>query len=181
MSPEQSKKAGMVFLSAVVSGVDHQLDRQAGRLVKTDVVAPDPLYGWYFNIIDRPSQDDDLFDDELASGEDSEQREQWRTLKNEKSIRRVPVAPQLIELGLLRYVNWVREQGGVSFFPSLSYDWHDKLSGAPVASPPLVFAARPLSTKSCMDSAISSRNQARKVSKGGQFASSGGNTHQNRV
>jgi integrase len=90
----------------------------------------DPLYGWYFNIIDRPSQDDDLFDDEPTDQNDAEQREQWRTLKNEKSIRKVPVAPQLIELGLLHYVDWVKSQGGVSFFPSLSHDWHDKLSGA---------------------------------------------------
>lgn len=98
-------------------------------LALADLVC-DPVHGWYFNIIDRPSQDDDLFDDELPSEQDSEQRAQWRTLKNEKSIRKIPVAPQLIELGLLRYIDWVRERGGVSFFPSLNHDWHNKLSGA---------------------------------------------------
>lgn len=98
-------------------------------LALADVVC-DPVHGWYLNIVDRPSPDDDLFDEVRASGEDSQQRAQWRTLKNEKSIRKVPVAPQLIELGLLRYMEWVCEQGGVSFFPSLSHDWHNKLSGA---------------------------------------------------
>jgi hypothetical protein len=33
-------------------------------------------------------------------------------------------------MGLLRYMDWVRDQGGKLLFPSLERDWHNKLSGA---------------------------------------------------
>ena len=84
----------------------------------------DPTLGWYFNIIDRPSPDDDLFDDD---GNDEiepvfQTDEQWRTLKNATSIRKVPVADQLIELGLFRYMDWLREHGHQSLFPTLEHD-----------------------------------------------------------
>ncbi|MBW8077186.1 MAG: hypothetical protein GJU76_03720 [Gallionella sp.] len=46
------------------------------------------------------------------------------------SVRRVPVARELIELGLLRYVEWVRSRGSSVFFPTLRKDWHGKLSGS---------------------------------------------------
>jgi integrase len=101
-------------------------------------VVQDPELGWYFSIIDRPSPDDDLFDDEegTPSGTEPKQKdgsvsaEQWRTLKNGASIRKVPVAQQLFDMGLLRYMDWVRDQGGKSLFPDLEHDWHNKLSGA---------------------------------------------------
>ena len=100
-------------------------------LALADVVQ-DPTLGWYFNIIDRPSPDDDLFDDD---GNDEiepvfQTDEQWRTLKNATSIRKVPVADQLIELGLFRYMDWLREHGHQSLFPTLEHDWHGKLSGS---------------------------------------------------
>lgn len=53
-----------------------------------------------------------------------------RTLKNAASVRLVPVPQELIDLGLLRYVEWLRAQGATVFFPTLSKDWHGKLSGA---------------------------------------------------
>lgn len=78
---------------------------------------------WYFDIVDRPSgEDHDLFDDIPATHR--------RTLKNGHSIRRIPVAQELIDLGLLRYVEWLRGQGSSVMFPTLEKDWHCKLSGA---------------------------------------------------
>lgn len=86
-------------------------------------IKQDPEYGWYLDLIDRPSGEDlDLFG-EVPSGH-------RRTLKNGHSIRRVPVAQQLIDLGLLRYADWLRQQGHTVFFPTLQKDWHGKLSGA---------------------------------------------------
>jgi integrase len=104
-------------------------------LALADVVN-DPQHGWHFNLIDRPSPEDDLFDDEgggkskpkSSKGEESQAHS--RLLKNGKSIRRVPVAPELIELGLLRFMACVRADGHLSLFPNLAHDWHEKLSGA---------------------------------------------------
>ena len=43
ISPEESKRAGSVFLRALVTGLDHQLQRQRGEVVQTDkVAAPAP-------------------------------------------------------------------------------------------------------------------------------------------
>ncbi|MGE0098493.1 MAG: DUF6538 domain-containing protein [Hydrogenophaga sp.] len=86
-------------------------------------IKQDPEHGWYLDLIDRPSGEDlDLFE-EVPKGH-------RRTLKNGHSIRRVPVAQQLIDLGLLRYVDWLRGQGHTVLFPTLQKDWHGKLSGA---------------------------------------------------
>ncbi|MDW3682991.1 phage integrase SAM-like domain-containing protein [Cupriavidus sp. CV2] len=84
----------------------------------------DPKLGWYFNIIDRPSDEDrELFDDNVPESH-------RRTLKNAPSERRVPVAKQLIDLGLLHYVEWLRAHGAAVLFPTLKKDWHGKLSGS---------------------------------------------------
>lgn len=40
------------------------------------------------------------------------------------------MAPELIELGLPRYIEWVRSSGSTVFFPTLRKDWHGKLSGS---------------------------------------------------
>ena len=103
-------------------------------LALSDVVQ-DPVHGWYFNLIDRPSQDDDLFLDEEGAQEerpnaDGQTKEQWRNLKNDKSIRKVPLATELIDLGLFRFMDAMKAKGQTSLFPSLTHDWHDKLSGA---------------------------------------------------
>lgn len=84
----------------------------------------DPKLGWFLSIVDRPCDDDlDLFDDEVPESH-------RRTLKNAVSIRRVPVAQQLIDLGLLRYVEWLRARKVTVFFPTLKKDFHGKLSGS---------------------------------------------------
>jgi len=103
-----------------------------------------PRYGWYLDIVDRPcAEDRDLFDDEPSAGasrrdaikyddDDGDEipESHRRTLKTGASVRRVPVANELIELGLLRYLEWVRASGSAMFFPTLHKDWHGKLSGA---------------------------------------------------
>jgi len=86
-------------------------------------VLKDKVHGWYFNLIDRPTTEDrELFDSVPASHR--------RTLKNGHSIRRVPMAQELIDLGLLKYIDWLKGQGNTVLFPTLEKDWHGKLSGA---------------------------------------------------
>ena len=104
-----------------------------------------PEHGWYLDIVDRPcAEDRHLFDDEPTAGtpkrtgdddddeddDDDIPESHRRTLKTGSSVRRVPVANELIELGLLRYAKWVRSSGSSVFFPTLRKDWHEKLSGA---------------------------------------------------
>ncbi|RFP77245.1 integrase [Hydrogenophaga borbori] len=80
--------------------------------------------GWYFELLDRPTNEDhDLFDEEVPASH-------RRTLKNGASQRRVPVAKELIELGLLRYVEHLRARKETVLFPTLAKDWHGKLGGA---------------------------------------------------
>ena len=100
-----------------------------------------PQHGWYLDIRDRPcAEDSDLFDDEPTAskskrhaaddGEEEVPESHRRTLKSESSVRRVLLAPELIELGLLQYVEWLRSSGSTVFFPTLRKDWHGKLSGS---------------------------------------------------
>ena len=85
----------------------------------------DPKLGWSLSIVDRQCDDDlDLFD------ENEVPESHRRTLKNAMSIRRVPVASQLIELGLLNYVESLRARKATVLFPSLNKDFHGKLSGS---------------------------------------------------
>lgn len=85
----------------------------------------DEKLGWHLNLIDRPSDEDaDLFDDGDVP------QSHRRTLKNAPSVRRVPVAQELIDLGLLRYAEWVRQRGAAVLFPTLTKDSHGKLSGS---------------------------------------------------
>lgn len=76
--------------------------------------------GWYLHLTDLPNSE---------SGTAAEAAER-RLLKNPASRRNVPVARELIELGLLRYVEWVKSQGHAMLFPTLRTDAHGKLSGA---------------------------------------------------
>lgn len=87
---------------------------------------------WYLNLVDRPEPDDaELFDDEEDENEDVVKAEaHGRLLKNAASIRRVPVAQELLDLGLLRYVEWVKSKGAKALFPTLKKDFHGKLSGS---------------------------------------------------
>lgn len=85
----------------------------------------DSKLGWSLNIVDRPCDDDlDLFDD------DEVPESHRRTLKNAGSIRCVPVTKELIDLGLLRYVEWLRARKATVLFPTLKKDFHGKLSGS---------------------------------------------------
>lgn len=102
---------------------------EVAGLALEDLVRDDALDCWFLNIIDRPEPDDaDLFDD--ASDEDGVKSAHARTLKNAASIRKVPVAQELLDLGLLQYVEWVRAQGAKALFPTLKKDFHEKLSGS---------------------------------------------------
>lgn len=85
----------------------------------------EPDLGWYINIKDSPTGGEgDLF--EVSEVPVSHQR----TVKNRASLRCVPIAQELIDLGLLRYVEWLRDSGAVMLFPTLKKDWHGKLSGS---------------------------------------------------
>jgi integrase len=96
---------------------------EVAGLALSDLRRDDAL-GWYLVVIDRPSDEDsDLFDERVPASH-------RRTLKNAQSERRLPVAAQLIELCLLRYVDWLRTKGETMFFPTLKKDWHEKLSGS---------------------------------------------------
>jgi integrase len=137
-------KEGSYWIPILMYYTGARTEEIAG-LALSDVVQ-DPKYGWYLNLIDRPSADDDLFDDEengiskaksqskptpkSKPTQGDETQSHSRLLKNGDSVRRVPVAPELIELGLLRYMDFVRGSGQLSLFPSLIHDWHEKLSGA---------------------------------------------------
>ncbi|WP_295996359.1 DUF6538 domain-containing protein [Rugamonas sp.] len=87
----------------------------------------DEKLGWRFVITDLIDGDDCLFDDESGSEKDAPEK---RLLKNNASRRQIPIANELIELGLLRYVEWVHGQHSTRLFPTLSKDFHGKLGGA---------------------------------------------------
>lgn len=80
---------------------------------------------WFFDILDRYCDEDaELFDEGPIP------LTHMRTLKNAASRRRIPVAQELLHLGLIRYADYVRESGATVFFPSLKPDRVGKLSGA---------------------------------------------------
>jgi integrase len=108
---------------------------EVAGLVVDDVNHADGV-GWYLDITDLPSADDSsLFDGEAAPAataarDSAAKNEERRHLKNIASRRLVPIAPELIELGLLRYVEYVKGQHEDRLFPTLTADTHGKLSGA---------------------------------------------------
>jgi integrase len=83
--------------------------------------------GWRFVITDLTDADDCVFDIDSTGKEDLREK---RLLKNNASRRQIPVAKELIELGFLRYAEWVRGQSSMYLFPTLSKDFHGKLGGA---------------------------------------------------
>lgn len=86
-----------------------------------------PTLGWYFDITDIASPEDAyLFDDDTNEGVEAKKR----TLKNIVSRRKIPVANELISLGLLDYVESIRSQRHEMLFPGLKRDFHEKYSGA---------------------------------------------------
>jgi len=95
-------------------------------LALTDLRRDPTTNRWYFSFVDRPSNEDRY----LFPEDDLVPESHRRTLKTNASVRRVPVADELVELGLLRYVEWLREGGSTVFFPTLRKDWHGKLCGS---------------------------------------------------
>jgi integrase len=85
--------------------------------------------GWYLHLTDLPDSEEPSAraGDDDASGTCDVER---RLLKNPASRRNVPVARELVDLGLLRYAEQMKRQGHVMLFPSLRRDAHGKLSGA---------------------------------------------------
>lgn len=79
--------------------------------------------GWYIDIKDSP-------EDGEAKLLTEDEQSPVRLLKNGQSIRRVPIAQELLDLGLLRYVDWVGAKGFKALFPTLRVDSHGKLSGS---------------------------------------------------
>lgn len=87
-----------------------------------------PTVGWHFHITDLMDNEDlDLFDEEA---EPSAGKPKKRRLKNHVSRRNIPIAQELVSLGLLRYIEWLRAKGATALFPNLQRDSHDKLSGS---------------------------------------------------
>jgi integrase len=86
--------------------------------------------GWYLHLTDLPDGDEPC---KQAVGDDADSTTggvERRLLKNPASRRNVPVAKELVDLGLLRYVEQMKRQGHVMLFPTLRPDAHGKLSGA---------------------------------------------------
>ena len=88
-------------------------------------IAHEPQLGWFFDLYHRTEGSE-----RRLSAEERIPEKYWRKLKNNASVRRVPIAQELIELGLLRYVESVRAQGSLVLFPTLEKDCHGKLAGA---------------------------------------------------
>ncbi len=55
---------------------------------------------------------------------------QFKSIKNASSIRKIPIHPSLIEIGLCRYRNLVEKQGETRLFPKLNYQDKGGWSGA---------------------------------------------------
>lgn len=100
---------------------------EVAGLAIEDIIYDEGLDCWSLNLVDRPEPDDaDLWSDEDEVVKTSAHE---RFLKNAASIRRVPVAQELLDLGLPRYVEWVKSQGARALFPTLKKDFHNKVSG----------------------------------------------------
>lgn len=84
-----------------------------------DDIVEMPGAGWAIRIADH-----------YGDATDDAQGTHRRTLKNAPSRRLVPVAQQLVDLGLLRYVEAMRTRGEKVLFPSLRHDCQGKLFGA---------------------------------------------------
>lgn len=94
-----------------------------------------PSLGWYFDITDIVSvEDEGLFSDEDISNEGEKRKirdeEKKRGLKNIVSRRKIPIAQELISLGFLQYVEHLRSHRAEMLFPTLTRDFHGKFSGA---------------------------------------------------
>lgn len=85
-------------------------------------IVQDPHHGWYFDITDVVSQDADI-KGKLESVA-------VKRLKNNASRRRVPVHPELVNCGFLRFVQSARSKGQLRLFPQLVPDSKGAYSGS---------------------------------------------------
>lgn len=111
--PKAAGGAAGVWLPALGLYTGARLEELA-QLLASDVLE-DPTHGWYLNIID-------LVEDE-GSGEDT------KGVKTPGSRRWIPVHPDLIKAGFLRYVRRVKEEGEHRLFPVLRKDRRGNYSG----------------------------------------------------
>lgn len=114
-------------------------EEAAGLLVED--IKRDPRYGWFIEVTDLPTKEDaDLeFDDDDEDSEDADiedeseediaPEEPRRWLKNIASRRKVPLREELKNLRFLEFVEHVRQSGATRLFPTLTPDFHGKLSG----------------------------------------------------
>jgi integrase len=86
-------------------------------------VVQDPDHGWFFLVTDLPDDDEEPRYDENG-------KRLKRGLKTKVSRRRVPIAQDLLDLGLLRYVDTVKARGEKQLFPELSAGNDGKWSSA---------------------------------------------------
>lgn len=92
--------------------------------------------GWYLHITDLPSPEDGaLFAARIQAAHEpnvagSTLPQRPRRLKNVASRRNIPIAKELIDFGLLRYVEHAKRQEKTRLFPDLTPDAHGKFSGA---------------------------------------------------
>lgn len=100
--------------SLKVSDIRPSLD-ESGNIVKSDI---DGKEIWFFSI-NRDESGLDEVKDELSN-----------TLKNDNSVRQVPIHPKLIELGFLEYRDQVRKKGDETMlFDYLVFSKSDKFGG----------------------------------------------------
>ena len=94
-------------------------------LTLSDVVM-DPEFGWHFKLGSPACSDVDL----VAARGNSAARHYGMEPYDGERVRRVPIAPQLFDLGFGRYMDWRREQGHQLLFPELVKDWSGRSTGA---------------------------------------------------
>lgn len=81
-------------------------------------------YGWYMEVIDTDDEDEDSSKEAKSKKEDS-----GKNVKTDTSRRRVPLHPNLINAGLLRYREQIQAQGHTRLFPILQIDCKGSLTG----------------------------------------------------
>ena len=91
---------------------------ELGQLLVTDIGSERGIH--FLDITDLPEED---------GLEIKGQALPEKRLKNEQSRRRVPIHPELIRLGFLRYVDSLKKQREKRLFPRLKPDCHGKITG----------------------------------------------------
>lgn len=99
--------AAWLPLLALYSGAR---ENELGQLLVGDVLK-DPVAGYYLNIIDEP---------------DGESR---KTVKTAGSRRKVPLHPELVKAGFIRYRDHIAKSGSERLFPELKPDRHGHATG----------------------------------------------------